>query len=106
MKLFERIQSQNEELNRIQQNVAKSVDPIAKLRLLDGTLVHNLVLAGGGASTDVEHLLGRPSVGWVLTRKRATADIWDDTDTLSDALARLFIRLRASTTVVVDLWVF
>jgi hypothetical protein len=66
--------------------------------LLDGVLLTNISLSS--TAKTVEHKLGRPHQGWIITKIDANANVWETESSKS------FIKLTATTNVVVDLWVF
>ena len=89
-------------LSKVQDNIDMALTPLLNAAITDGILLVNIPLASG--LTQVEHRLGRPLKGWIITRQRANASVWDTQDTNSKASKTL--ALNASTAVTVDLWVF
>lgn len=104
MKPFEKIGTTNVELNRLQDNLARFLRPIELNKMLDGVHLRSVTLVTG--SNDVPHLLGRKLLGWIPTRMRAGALIYDTNDSLSSAQQEQFLQLVTSADVTVDLWVF
>ena len=115
---FDRINSGDNALDRVQGNVAKAIDPVLSVALLDGRLVEDDVVAGAlvpitlsTTPKDVAHGLGREYRGWIVVDKNANADVWVDPPTGTPLVdpnpdRALFIRLDASAAVTVKLWVF
>lgn len=73
MRAFQRIQTEDEELRRVQDSVEAAFKPLLLNPTLDGALLKDVVLTGGGVVNDVSHLLGRPLTGWFPTRVHAVA---------------------------------
>jgi hypothetical protein len=94
--------TQNLPFPLMQTSWAQQLNPILSNKLLNGVLLQNVSLASG--SNTVNHLLGRKLVGWVLTRQRAAATVYDTQDTNPHSLVTL--QLTASAPTSVDLWVF
>ena len=88
-------------LGMLEDSVANLYAWLAGQPHLDARLVAGVRLAAG-SSNKISHLLGRTMSGWVVVRKRATADIWEDASTDP----RLFLSLETSADVEVDLLVF
>lgn len=88
--------------NKTQEYTKTALEPFIKAPLLGGLLLKNVSLASG--STLVNHGLGRKPEGWIVVRKRANIDVWDDQDNNVNQTTTL--KLEASGAVVVDLWIF
>lgn len=72
----------------------------------DGNLIANVAM-GGGVNVDISHRLGRPYQGWIVVRLQATiATTIIEPSTLDPSLKDRLIRLKASSTCTVDLWIF
>lgn len=97
-----KLRSADEWLNRVQDNILRAVNQIVKIPILDGVLTDEIDLST--SITNVEHKLGREPLGWIVVAKDANADVWEVTANNPDR-AR-FLRLDASVTVTVRLWVF
>ncbi len=94
----------NQAVNKLQENVRILTNEIIGKQILDGILLTKVSLTTG-VTNPVDHKLGRQPLGWLVLRKRATADIWDTQDTnTNNKNGTLF--LRCSADVVVDLWIF
>lgn len=99
---YKKIQSQDDVLNRVQDQIEVSFQELGRTEILDGVLLRNVSLTTG--ANDIEHKLDRTVRGWFLTRKRANADVWDTQD--NNARPTKFLTLQASADVVVDIWAF
>ena len=92
------------------QRLQSSIEPIAQqidnIPLLRGVLLKKQTVQStlGQDPTDIQHGLDRPVVGWMVVRQRSSATVWDEQDENPSPAKTL--RLNASSTVVVDLWVF
>lgn len=92
----------NREHNRLQDHVQNSLTPLVRNPLLSGLLLKNLQLNAG--TNFVNHGLGRNLQGWVLVRKRANVDVWDDQD--NNVNISTTLKLETSGAITVDLYVF
>jgi len=97
------VQSADRVLNLFQDRVLKSVNPLLNNPLLDGVLLEEVVLLTG--DNVVNHTLGRPLIGWIVTRRRASATIYDNQDA-NTGTPNLTLVLNSSANVTVDLYVF
>lgn len=95
-------QSDSTEMGMLQTNWAQQLNPLIANPMLQGQLIRNVALING--TTEVNHRLGRKLQGWVLTRQRAAAGIYDDQDT--NSMPQLTLTLISDAAVVVDLYVF
>lgn len=104
---FDRINSGDEALDRVQANVAKVIDPLLPCELLRGRRVD---VAMDANQVIVDHGLGREPVGWfVMTNDGSIAGLYEDKTLSLDGLRTRFLVLRfAGFTVPVNfsLWVF
>jgi len=100
--VFQKLNVSDQNLNRVQDNVAKALAPLTSNDLLNRRLLTNISLASG--DNKVAHGLGRPLKGWSVVRQRASATIYDKQD--ANTTPDLTLTLNASGAVVVDLEVF
>lgn len=104
---FDRINSGDEALDRVQGNIAKALDPLLPCELLKGRRVDVTMDAN---QVIVDHGLGREPIGWLLmTNDGSTAGLYEDKTLSTDGLRARFLVLRfAGFTVPVSfsLWVF
>lgn len=96
------VQTQDRNVNQLQGNIKKAVDPVLANPLVDGQILQDVELVTG--LNTINHGLGRNLQGWFLVRQRASASVYDtQDDNLNPALTLL---LTASAPVVVNLYVF
>lgn len=81
---------------------ASQIDPLLAQPQNQGLIIRQVPLING--HTVVNHLLDRKLQGWVLTRQRAAANIYDAQD--SNQTPQQTLILISDQAVVVDLWVF
>lgn len=96
------LQTEDINLNRVQSNFVRALNPVFNNALLDGGLLKNVSLISG--QNAVNHLLGRNLTGWFLVRKRGSSDVWDTQDV--NATPHLTLLLNAASAVEVDIYVF
>lgn len=101
MRAVDRLQTSNAELNRVQDRLVTALNQVLEHPVISGQLLTSISVGTG--ATQVPHKLGRKPIGWSLVRLRANAVVWDEQD--AETRQDLFLRLRASTPVVVDLLV-
>lgn len=97
-----KVQTNDRQLNQIQDNVMLSLNPLLKNALLSGALIQEVSLASG--TNTISHNLGRELQGWFVVRIRASATIYDTQD--KNTIPSLTLVLVASAPVVVDLYCF
>lgn len=90
------------ELSMLQTSWASQLNPLLADPFLQGVLLSSVSLASG--TNTINTTLGRAPKGWVLTRVRANATIYDTQDSNKNPSQTLL--LTASAPVVVDLYVF
>ena len=100
---FKKIEIEDEVLSRMQDNVEQAISQLPTTDVIQGRLVKNVALLSA-STVKVSHKLGRPVIGWIVVRQRASAIIWDSQD--SNANPSLTLDLNCSANVIVDLWVF
>lgn len=96
------MQSKDQDVTQLQYNIAQVVEPLTEQPLAYGNLIRSVVLAVGDNS--VNHLLGQMLTGWIITRQRGSADIYDNQSNNSSAATTLI--LNSSAAVTVDIYVF
>lgn len=89
-------------LGRLQDSIEEVIKDIQKDPSIDGHILENVLIEATG--TDVPHKLGRRLQGWYIVRQRASATIWDNQD--SNTQATKYLALQASADVYVDIKVF
>lgn len=93
--------SEDDVLNRVQDRIKVFADVVASIPLLDGRLIQ--AQSVGATVTSVPHGLGRPWRGFIVVNRNADVRVWAQAPG-SDAGA--LIKLVASSTATVSLWVF
>jgi hypothetical protein len=76
-----------------------TIDPVIATQLITGNLISNVSLATG--SNNINHLLGRIQVGWMIVDQQAAASIYR-----SKPFNKSTLTLTASAPATVSLWVF
>ncbi len=95
-------QTDDRTLSQLQTRWRQELNPLLALPLNQGIILENVALANG--STQVNHLLGRRLNGWILTRVRASATIYDTQD--ANKTPATTLTLVSNAVVTVDLFVF
>ncbi len=103
IKAFKTISSDDKNITKLQSNISASLDSIVKSPIIDGVLIKNVLLDSTQVN-EISHKLDRIPQGYVITRQRAQADIWDSQDTNTNA-SKTFL-LECSANVYVDIWFF
>lgn len=98
MEAYRQIQTQDWELNQVQQNTARSFNPLLQIALLDGVLMSNVVV--NTTDTTFEHGLGRAPLGFIIAGKQGLGDIYQT------ASSELSIILKSSVQVTASIWVY
>lgn len=98
-----KIQSDDDVLNRFQDNVASAISPIIQQPILGGNLLSGISLLTG-VDNNVPHKLGRKLIGYMVVRKNSNSTVWDSQGFNLSQNSTLILNCSANTTV--DLWVF
>lgn len=101
VKPLTKIQTDIDPINRLQDQLLESVNPLIKLALVNGVLISNQTITAG-TPLSVSHKLVRNYQGWFIAKTNANSVIWESTSTDPSK----FIVLNASANVTVSLWVF
>jgi hypothetical protein len=99
---FQQTNTTDSDLNTVQLNLVRTLNPIFNTPTLGGNLLSNITLTAG--VNTINHGLGRNLNGWQLVRQRAQANIWDTQD--SNKMQNLTLLLNSSAPVVCDIYVF
>lgn len=99
---FFKLITQDKDLNSVQDNLVRSLNPVFNTPILFGNLLTEIPLLTG--LNTINHKLGRTLTGWIIVRKRASADIYDNQDTNASPASTLL--LTSSAPVLVDIYVF
>lgn len=102
MKAFPLVQTDDKDVNQLQQNVSQTLNPILRNPINFGNIVESQSLAVG--ANTINHGLGRPLQGWLIVRKKASANIYDDQD--NNANADKTLVLISDAAVVVNIYCF
>ncbi len=97
-----KFKSDDQSLSLLQTAWASQLDPVLKNALVNGNLLKNVALVSG--ANVVNHKLGRNLQGYLITRQRASASIYDTQDV--NPTPALTLTLNSSAAVTVDLYCF
>jgi hypothetical protein len=100
---FRRIRSTSSDVVQLQDSVANALNPIIKKEIIDGQLLENLALATSQDNL-IQHKLGRNLRGYIIVRKNALADVYEQP--VPNNLTELQLNLHTTQTVTISLWVF
>ena len=89
--------------NTAQDHIESVINPILTSAIINGVILEDIDLVSTGF-TSVEHKLGRKPRGYLVIRKSAAETVYEDVGDYDNR--KLFIKLRASGSVTVNLWVF
>lgn len=97
-----KLQTDNTQINQIQNNIVNALNPVLKNPLLSGAILKQINLKMG--SNSVNHGLGQTLSGWFIIRQRAGVNVYDGQDSNPNPDKTLI--LNSSSNVSVDLFVF
>lgn len=100
MRMFKKINVNDQNLNLIQDQIANILDPLTKNPLSDAVFLENITLIGGVQNL-VPHKLARLPIFWVVTRLNANTPVWEETSDFPEK----YLILRTSTSCRVSLMV-
>jgi hypothetical protein len=89
-------------LNQMQQQWASILNPLLSKQVTQGQLLQNIALNSG--STSVNHLLGRPLVGWFIVGINAAATVYDSQ--AGNPTPALTLILNSNAACTCNIWVF
>lgn len=95
-----RLHTSDPELNQVQDNLVRRVNPALAAVILDGRLVTGVSV--GVTATNVNHGLGRAYQGWVVVNNNTDCRVWSP----STGDASKVIVLQSSAATTLSLWVF
>lgn len=101
MGILKKINTDNKDLNQVQENVDKAIETFNNNPLLMGRFKENITLYNG-VPYQVEHGLKRPVLGYIIIKKSGVADIYDS----SSSIPSKTIILTSNADVVISLYVF
>lgn len=96
------IQTDSRELSQLQTTWASQINPVLTQAILGGNYLKNVSLTTG--DNVINHKLGRNLQGWIITRIRSAATLYDTQDT--NQSPSLTLNLNSSANCVVDLLVY
>lgn len=86
------------DLNKVQQNVQRTVSPILDSEIVDGLQLDDIELSTG--SNVIDHKLGRALRGYIVVRKSANVTIFDT------QVTKTVLKLTSSGAATISLWVY
>ena len=89
--------------NTAQDHVEEVLTPVTNSVIIDGVILEDIDLVSG-SFTSIEHKLGRKPRGYLVIRKSAAQTVYEEVGDYDSR--KLFLKLRASGSVTVNLWVF
>jgi hypothetical protein len=89
--------------NNAQDHVESVINPVLAAAIIDGIILEDIDLVSG-SFTSIEHKLGRKPRGYLVIRKSAAQTVYEEVGDYDSR--KLFLKLRASGSVTVNLWVF
>ena len=89
--------------NTAQDHVESVINPILASVIIDGVILEDIDLVSTGF-TSIEHKLGRKPRGYLVIRRSSAQTVYEDAGDYDNR--KLFMKLRASGSVTVNLWVF
>lgn len=102
-KALSRLELKGEELNRYQDKHLPALNSLLGVVLTDGRLTDEVLLQPG--SNIVNHLLGRPFVGWVVVCPTTNAFITKDSSQTEDTKS-VFMKVNVDVLTSCRFWVF
>jgi len=89
--------------NNAQDHIEEVLNPVLNAAIIDGVILEDIDLVSG-SFTSVEHKLGRKPRGYLVIRKSAAQTVYEEVEDYDNR--KLFLKLKASGSVTVNLWVF
>ena len=91
------------EFNIGQDHIEEVITPVLDAAIIDGVIVEDVIL-NSSTFTDVKHKLGRKPRGYIVIRKSAAQTVFEEAGDYENR--KIFLKLKASGTVTVNLWIF
>ena len=91
------------EFNIGQDHIEEVITPVLNAAIIDGVIVEDVIL-NSSTFTDIKHKLGRKPRGYIVIRKSAAQTVFEEAGDYENR--KLFLKLKASGTVTVNLWIF
>jgi len=94
------INTDNDVLNHIQDNLVSAISILQKVQIINGNLIQNLSLASG--ANTINHGLARKPLGYIVVSSSASITYHDSLSTATDKT----FSLTTSGATTASLWVF
>ena len=91
------------EFNIGQDHIEEVITPVLNAAIIDGVIVEDVIL-NSSTFTDIKHKLGRKPRGYIVIRKSAAQTVFEEAGDYENR--KLFLKLKASGAVTVNLWIF
>jgi len=101
MELFKRIHTGDDELNAVQDELERILNPVLNNEILSNNKVTEITLVSGKAR-NILHKLNRVPEGWIIIQKDSNADIWANGSSNPDK----FLNLESDANVTISILVF
>lgn len=98
LKIFRKIQTKDDTINRIQDSLVSVLNPVAKISFLDGAQLTNLAITT--SAQKFSHNLNRQPQGWFLVDLQGSAIVFRVSWTATT------VSLQASSDVTCSLWIW
>lgn len=89
--------------NNAQDHLEEVINPITDSQIIDGVILEDIAL-NSSTFTTIEHKLGRKPRGYIVIRKSAAQTVFEDAGDYANR--KLFLKLKSSGAVTVNLWIF
>lgn len=99
-----KFQSADRAFSLLQTQWAQFINPVLSLPMVQQNTLTNIALKTSPVNNFVNHGLGRPLQGWIITRIRGAATVYDTQD--ANPTPSINLSLVTSAPVTVDLVVF
>ena len=91
------------EFNIGQDHIEEVITPVLNAAIIDGVIVEDVIL-NSSTFTNIKHKLGRKPRGYIVIRKSAAQTVFEEAGDYENR--KLFLKLKASGAVTVNLWIF
>jgi len=102
-KAFKKNYTTDNQLNKLQDNIAEAISPFIKNLLLDGSILSGIELVTGQDNI-INHKLGRSLVGWLIIGNDTNAVVYDNQ--ANNSLPNSTLLLITTANCTVKLYVF
>lgn len=101
---FKKLFTTDEELRRVQDNVAVALQDISRSPWMGGVILTGVAILGGSVDVSIDHGLQRVPFGFLILNKNASTDVW--TSATSNPRPELTMILKSTNTVTATVWIF